>query len=72
MTGFTFRLHLRTGEEVGTFRTIRPDWLIGDEFRGDDNIRYRIVGIAPAENGSDDAPFTAVWTVKPVQIREPD
>ena len=72
MTSFTFRLYLRNGEQIGTFTTIRPDWLIGDEFRGNGDVRYRIVGMVPREHLGDNADVTGLWTVKPVPPREPD
>ena len=31
MSGFTFRLFLESGEDIGSFATAVPNWKIGDE-----------------------------------------
>ena len=69
--GFTFKLHLPNGEDIGTFQTATPNWKIGDEFLGAGNVRFRIVDYVDPCLLPDDGEIMGVWTVTPVELAEP-
>ena len=69
--GFKFRLYLENGEDVGIFTTAAPNWRVGEEFVGPENVRFRILDYVDPEDLGDDSPFTGVWTVTPVELPEP-
>lgn len=47
MSGFTYRLYLENGEDIGNFATAVPTWSTGDEFFNRDHNLFRIVNIVP-------------------------
>lgn len=67
--GFTFRLYLANGEEMGTFQTSTPSWEIGDQFRGAGNVPYRIIGMLSSEELESE--LMGGWIVAPVELTEP-
>lgn len=53
MSGFTYRLYLENGEDMGTFATADPDWSVGDEFFNADHARLRDIDIAAGDGFGD-------------------
>lgn len=70
MAGFTFRLYLENGEDVGTFTTAVPNWDLGMSFRTGLGVKYRILNIVP-ELGND-SEYAGVFVVTPIALAEPD
>jgi hypothetical protein len=71
MAGFTYRLYLANGEDVGTFTTAVPDWRVGDEFISRDHVHCRILDMLDGDTLGDESEFAGVWTVTPLQLPEP-
>ena len=66
MSGFTYRLYLENGEDIGNFATAVPTWSIGDEFFDRDHNLFRIVNIVPE---LDDGEFQGMFVVTLVEPR---
>jgi len=62
----TFELRNSDGDDAGTFRTVAPDWRVGDIFRTGDGRRLRITAI-PLEPTAQfvDRSTSGVWEVEP-------
>jgi hypothetical protein len=70
MAGFTFRLYLEDGNDIGTFETAVPDWSVGMEFFNRDHNEFRILDIVHSEAlGGDE--FSGAFIVTPVELAEP-
>lgn len=70
MSGFTYRLYLENGEDIGSFATAVPDWSVGDEFFSGDHTRFRILNILPGEDlGS--VEFSGAFVVTQAALAEP-
>lgn len=68
MSGFTYRLYLENGEDIGSFATAVPDWSIGDEFFSGDHTRFRILNIV-TDLGSTE--FSGAFVVTPTELGQP-
>ena len=68
MAGFTYRLYLADGNDIGTFTTAVPDWDIGMTFISGDHTTFRILNIVP-ELGEGE--FNGAFVVAPVELAEP-
>jgi hypothetical protein len=68
MAGFTYRLYLESGDDIGTFTTAVPDWNVGMEFISGDHVTFRILNIVPE---LDEGEFAGMFVVTPVQLAEP-
>lgn len=68
MAGFTYRLYLEDGNDIGTFATAVPDWSVGMTLINGDHVICRIVNIIP-ELG--DGRFAGAFVVRPVELAEP-
>jgi len=69
MAGFTYRLYLEDGNDIGTFTTAVPDWGVGMELISGDHTTFRILSILP-ELGEGE--FSGAFVVTPVALAEPD
>lgn len=71
MSGFSFRLYLEDGNDIGSFATSVPDWEIGDVFYNRDHVECRILDIVHSEAlGGDE--FAGAFIVTPPELAEPD
>lgn len=69
MAGFTFRLYVENGEDVGSFTTAVPNWDLGMTFQTGQGVKYRIANIVP-ELG-EKSEFDGVFVVTPLELAEP-
>jgi hypothetical protein len=68
VSGFTYRLYLDSGDDIGNFTTAVPDWSIGDEFFNSDHNVFRIPHIVPDLG---DGEFAGAFVVVPLELAEP-
>ena len=67
MAGFTYRLYLEDGNDIGTITTAVPDWDIGMEFINGDHVTFEIVNVVP-ELGEGE--FAGAFVVAPTKLAE--
>jgi hypothetical protein len=67
VSGFTVRLYLDGGEDIGTFSTAVPDWKIGDVFYNRDRVEFRILYIVTDLGGDE---FAGAFVVSPIALCE--
>ena len=67
MAGFTFRLYLEDGNDIGTFATAVPDWSVGMEFFDSGHTEFRILNIV---TDLGDSEFSGAFVVTPTALCE--
>lgn len=68
MAGFTYRLYLENGEDIGTFTTAVLDWDVGMEFVSSDHVTSKSLDIVRELGGGE---FGGAFIVTPVELAEP-